>query len=150
MTSHFSFGEPEQSTSDTGIKFWRKSPAVGSTEMHCPFGARISTLENALVAVASRLFASAAADGWRVPPARDTGTGVVGLAVGIPPAPAFVVMLAEEDAAEVGALLDAAALLALVLAAGAVDCAAPFVLVALAVLAVLVLKRLADLVLLPD
>lgn len=37
----------------------------------------------ARVAVLSRLFASAAEEGWRVPPAPETGTGVEGLEVSV-------------------------------------------------------------------
>lgn len=99
MTSHFSFGAPVQSTRPTGMRFSRKSPAVGSTEMHWPLGARIETALNARVAVSSRWFASAAAEGFSVPPARETGTGSVGLAE-IPvatPAPAAVVVVAAPD-----------------------------------------------------
>ncbi len=69
MMSHFSFGVPEQSTSETGIRFSRKSPAVGLTNRHCPLGARSSTPEKALVAALSRVVASAAEEGCRVPPA---------------------------------------------------------------------------------
>jgi hypothetical protein len=98
MTSHFSFGEPEHSTREMGIKFCRKSPAVGSTNRHFPLGARISTLEKTRVAVSSRSWASAAAVGFRVPPALDTGTGSVGLKVGIPcpPLPPLAVVAVEE------------------------------------------------------
>lgn len=84
MTSHFSFAVPAQSTSPTGIRFCRKSPAVGSTDRHWPFGARISTSLKARVAEPSRCCDSAAAVGFRVPPARETGTGVVGLALAVP------------------------------------------------------------------
>lgn len=107
--------------------------------MHCPLGARISTLAKARVAVPSRLCASAAAEGLRVPPAREIGTGVVGLVVGMAlPAPALVVMEAD---ATLEAVLDAevlaadALLAADVLAVEAVACA---------VLRVLVRKRVPD------
>ncbi len=92
MRSHFSFGEPVQSTSETGIRFSRKSPAVGSMKRHCPFGARIETLLKARLAVSSRWCDWAAAVGCRVPPARDTGTGSVGFTEGMPPAPAPVLV----------------------------------------------------------
>ena len=107
MISHFSFGAPVQSTTETGIRFCLKSPAVGSTERHCPFGSRIDTPSKARTAVSSRWCDSAAAVGCSVPPARDTGTGVVGLAVGMPPASspssgaALALGAAEETAAAV-------------------------------------------------
>lgn len=76
MKSNFSPGAPVQSTSSTGIKFSRKSPAVGFTERHFPSAADFSdTEEKARVAVSSRWLASAAAEGLRKPPARDTGIG---------------------------------------------------------------------------
>lgn len=81
--SHFSFATPVHSTRDTGIRFCRKSPAVGSMERQRPLGSRMETPEKARVAVASRRWACAAAEGWRVPP-RETGTGVVGLEVEMP------------------------------------------------------------------
>jgi hypothetical protein len=65
-----------------GIKFLRKSPAVALTERHFPSAADFSdTEENARVALSSRWLASAAAEGLRKPPARETGIGdaVVGL-----------------------------------------------------------------------
>lgn len=80
MTSHFSLDVPAQSTNETGTRFARKSPAVGSTNKHCPLGARISTLAKALVALSSRRFASAAAVGSKSPP-RPTGTAAVGIAM---------------------------------------------------------------------
>jgi hypothetical protein len=143
--------------------------------MHWPLGARISTLEKVRVAVVSRWWALAAAEGLRVPPARETGTGVVGLVVGMPALAAGVVAGEEAAAAaldagalegtatEAGSLdagagaleaatLDAGALLSTpdsVLAAGAVlvGWAAPAVLVALVVFG---RKRLADRVRRPD
>ena len=78
-------------------------------KIHCPLGARIETPENALVAVASRWWASAAADGCRTPPAPETGTGAVGLAVGMPPGAAVVGRtdeLTSEPAAADTALLN--------------------------------------------
>lgn len=80
MTSHFSLAVPEQLVSDTGMRLPRKSPAVGSTNRHSPLGARISTLVNALVALSSREFASAAAVSLNSPP-RPAGISVVGMAV---------------------------------------------------------------------
>lgn len=102
MTSHFSFGVPPQSTSAMGIRFSRKSPAVGSTNRHWPFGARIPAPLKARVAVSSRCCDSATALGFKVPPARDTGTALVGLGMA---APASVVSPAEpgpEEAVSVG------------------------------------------------
>lgn len=64
------------------MRFCRKSPAVGSMERQSPLGSRMETPEKARVAVASRRWACAATEGWRVPP-WETGTGVVGLAVGM-------------------------------------------------------------------
>jgi hypothetical protein len=86
MRSNFSFAAPEQGTSETGIRFCLKSPAVGSTERHWPLAALMLAPVKARVAASSRSCASAAAEGWRTPPARETGTGVVGLVLGILPA----------------------------------------------------------------
>jgi hypothetical protein len=61
------------------MRFCLKSPAVGSMKRHWPEEDLMDTEENARIAVVSRGLASAAEDGWRVPPARETGTGVVGL-----------------------------------------------------------------------
>lgn len=83
MRSNFSFRLPVHGCRLTGIKFWRKSPAVGLMKRHCPFEAFSETEEKARVAVLSRAFASAAEDGWSVPPAPETGTGVDGLAVSV-------------------------------------------------------------------
>lgn len=78
-------------------------------------GARISTPEKARVAVASRLWASAAAEGWRLPPALETGTGVVGLAVGTPPAAPPVTAAVAEVEMELEPALAVAALVGFVL-----------------------------------
>lgn len=50
-----------QSVRATGMRFILKSPAVGSTERHCPLGARILVLLTARTAVSSRCWASSAA-----------------------------------------------------------------------------------------
>jgi hypothetical protein len=63
----------------TGIRFCRKSPAVGSMKRHCPLEVFIEAEEKARVAVVSFGLDSAAAEGWRTPPARETGTADVGL-----------------------------------------------------------------------
>ena len=47
---------------------------------HWPLASLIEADEKARVAVLSRGLASAAEEGWRTPPARETGTGVVGFA----------------------------------------------------------------------
>jgi hypothetical protein len=83
MRSNFSFRLPVQGCMLTGTKFCLKSPAVGLMKRHCPFAALRETPVKARVAVSSRLFASAAEDGWRVPPAPETGTGVDGLEVSV-------------------------------------------------------------------
>jgi hypothetical protein len=83
MRSNFSFKLPVHGCRFTGIKFWRKSPAVGLIKRHCPLEALRETEVNARVAVLSRLFDSAADDGCSVPPAPETGTGVEGLAVSV-------------------------------------------------------------------
>jgi hypothetical protein len=83
-------------------------------------GARIDTLVKALVAVPSRLFASAAAVGCKVPPAPDTLTGVVGLKFRMPPAPAPVPELAV-----VLAVVTLAVVLTVTLAEVLVPAAAP-------------------------
>jgi hypothetical protein len=93
ITSNFSFGVPAQVTKDTGIRFSLKSPAVGSTNKHCPFGACIETDVKARVAVSSLSCDSATAEGTKVPPARDTGTASVGF--GIPPTATLVITGAE-------------------------------------------------------
>lgn len=80
IRSNFSPADPVQGWRVTGIKFWRKSPAVGSTKRQFPSAALSETEEKARTAVPSRGLDSAAADGWRTPPARETGTAVVGLA----------------------------------------------------------------------
>ena len=82
--SHFSFADPLHSTSCMGIKFSRKSPAVGSIKRHLPSGALMEILLKARVAVSSRWWDSATAVGCNMPPARETGTASVGLKLGIP------------------------------------------------------------------
>jgi hypothetical protein len=79
MISNFSPAAPVQSATVTGMRFCRKSPALGSMERHWPEEVLMEADVNARVAVSSRGFASAAADGLRTPPARETGRGVVGL-----------------------------------------------------------------------
>lgn len=73
------------------------------------------------------MWASAAAEGWRLPPALETGTGVVGFAVGIPPAPPPVTGAVAEVEMELEPALAVAALvgfvLVLVLAAAVVETA---------------------------
>lgn len=61
------------------MRFWRKSPARGSMVRQSPVEDFREVEEEARVAVVSFLLASAAADGLRTPPARETGRGVVGL-----------------------------------------------------------------------
>lgn len=68
-----------------GMRFCLKSPAVGSMKRHWPEDDLSETDVNARVAVVSRSLDSAAAEGWRTPPARETGTGVVGFVEGILP-----------------------------------------------------------------
>jgi hypothetical protein len=93
MKSNFSFALPLQSWTAMGIKFSLKSPAVGSMKRHCPLEALRDTAVNALVAVLSKACAWATALGCNSPPARETGTGVVGLKSGMPgPTGAFVVV----------------------------------------------------------
>ena len=86
MKSNFSFGLPSQSCTAMGIRFSLKSPAVGSMKRHCPFEALIDTPVKARVAVLSNCCASVTALGCNTPPARETGTGVVGLKFGMPEA----------------------------------------------------------------
>lgn len=102
MISKSSLGEPVHSAVWMGIKFSRKSPAVGSMKRHCPLGAFIGTDENARVAVSSRGLDSATAEGWRMPPAPETVTGVVGLKsrmpeVSIPAGPVGAVAMAGAE-----------------------------------------------------
>lgn len=82
MRSNFSFSLPSQSCKATGIRFSLKSPVVGSIKRHCPFEALRDTPVKARVAVLSNTCASATALGCNSPPARETGTGVVGLEFG--------------------------------------------------------------------
>jgi hypothetical protein len=89
---------------------------------HCPFAALRETPVKARVAVSSRLFASAAEDGWRVPPAPETGTGVEGLEVSV------LMITSPEMADTAGAEIEevaeeAAAALLVVGAAPALDAA---------------------------
>lgn len=84
MTSNSSLGDPVQSAVWIWIKFSRKSPAVGFTKRHWPLGAFMGTEERKRVAVSSRGLDSVAAEGWRIPPAPLTVTGVVGLKVNTP------------------------------------------------------------------
>lgn len=102
MISNFSLGVPAQSTKETGMRFSRKSPAVGSMNRHWPFGACMLTEVKARVAVSSRSCDSATAVACKTPPARDTGTASVGL--GIPPVPTAVVTGVEavSEAVDVG------------------------------------------------
>lgn len=71
--SNFSPALPSHAFNCTGIKFSRKSPAVGSINRHCPSADFTLAEEKARVAVSSRTLASAAALGSRTAPARDTG-----------------------------------------------------------------------------
>jgi hypothetical protein len=97
IRSNFSFRLPSHGCRLTGIKFWRKSPAVGSMKRHCPLEAFRETEEKARVAVLSRWFDSAAEEGCRVPPAPETGTGVVGLAASVARTISPPVTAAAED-----------------------------------------------------
>ena len=54
------------------MRFSRKSPAVGSMNRHSPEDDLMATEEKARVAVSSRGLASAAAEGSRTTPARET------------------------------------------------------------------------------
>lgn len=65
----------------TGMRFCLKSPAVGSMKRQRPDEDLREMEEKAKTAVVSLGFDSAAREGTRVPPARETGTGVVGFAV---------------------------------------------------------------------
>lgn len=78
IISNFSPALPSHAFNCTGIKFSRKSPAVGSIERHRPSADFTLAEENARVAVSSRTLASAAALGSKTSPARDTGTADVG------------------------------------------------------------------------
>lgn len=82
---------PSHAFSCTGIKFSRKSPAVGSIKRHCPSADFTLVEEKARVAVSSRTLASAAALGSKTSPARDTGTADVG-----------TLLVAGEDTTSVG------------------------------------------------
>lgn len=93
IKSNFSFGLPLQSCIAIGIKFSLKSPAAGFMKRHCPFEALRDTPVNALVAVLSNCWASAAALGCNSPPARETGTGVVGLKFSTPEAAGISVVI---------------------------------------------------------
>lgn len=81
IMSNFSPARPSHVFNCTGIRFCRKSPAVGSMERQCPFAAFRLAEENARVAVSSRTLASAAASVFRTRPARDTGTADSGLLI---------------------------------------------------------------------
>ena len=70
---------PSQAFNVTGIKFSRKSPAVGSTKRHWPSEDLMAAEEKARVAVSSRILASAAAAELRTPPARATPISPVSL-----------------------------------------------------------------------
>ena len=108
--SNFWFGEPSHATTATGIRFWRKSPAVGSTDRHrSPPLARRLTPSRALVAVGSGVWASAASSGFSTPPARETGTGSVGFSAGIPEGGAVTAgaSASSEGAASVGVAVGA-------------------------------------------
>lgn len=78
ITSNFWPALPSHGFSCTGIKFSRKSPAVGSIKRHCPSADFRLAEEKARVAVSSRTLASAAASGFKTSPARDTATADVG------------------------------------------------------------------------
>lgn len=64
---------------------------------HWPLASLIETDEKARVAVLSRGLASAAEEGWRTPPARETGTGVVGFASASDCAAAAVVAATDDE-----------------------------------------------------
>lgn len=64
---------------------------------HWPLASLIETDEKARVAVLSRGLASAAEEGWRTPPARETGTGVVGFASTSDCAAAAVVAATDDE-----------------------------------------------------
>lgn len=78
MISNFSPALPSHAFNCTGIRFSRKSPAVGSIKRHFPSADFKLAEEKARVAVSSRTLASAAALGSKTSPARDTGTAEVG------------------------------------------------------------------------
>ena len=84
------------------MRFSRKSPAVGSMKRHCPEEDLIDAPVNARVAVLSRGFDSAAAEGLRTTPARETamtdGLAVVAVVAGA--AGAEVVMMGADDTDE--------------------------------------------------
>jgi hypothetical protein len=106
MKSHFSLEEPSQGLRAIGIRFSRKSPAVGSTKRQVPRADLRDTEVKARVAVVSKTLASAAAEGLRTPPARETGTAERGAAeVAVPDVVVggggVVVVLDEEAAAVV-------------------------------------------------
>lgn len=64
-------------------------------ERHLPSGALMLTLSRGRVAVSSNSWASAAAEGFKVSPARETGTGSVGLTDGMLAGAPVVDALAE-------------------------------------------------------
>lgn len=74
---------------------------MGSTNRHCPDASFNATDEKALTAVVSTALASAAAEGSSTPPARDTGRGDVGSAVGMEDADAAAVIATEDGDAGV-------------------------------------------------
>ncbi len=83
-----------------GIRFARKSPAVGSMNRHCPEDDLIETPVKARVAVSSRGFACAAAEGFKTLPARETAIteGLAGVAVVAGGAGAGVVVTGTTEA----------------------------------------------------
>jgi hypothetical protein len=85
-----------------GMRFSRKSPAVGSMKRHLPVESLMETEVKARVAVLSNGLASAAAEGLRTPPAPETEmTPVVELAdTGSAEGAEVTTASAEEVAAE--------------------------------------------------
>ena len=70
--SNFWPAVPSQAFTSTGMRFSLKSPAVALMDRHWPAADLRETEENARVAVSSRGFASAAAEGISTPPALAT------------------------------------------------------------------------------
>jgi hypothetical protein len=101
MKSNFSLAEPVHGCTAMGMRFSRKSPAVGSMKRQSPLASVMETPVSARVAVLSNSWAAAAAVGTSSPPARETGTGVVGFPTSVGGAAAEPDDDAEADSDEV-------------------------------------------------
>jgi hypothetical protein len=105
MKSNFCDRDPSQGLRVIGMSSSRKSPAVGSIKRQRLVEERMVTFVKARVAVGSKGLAAAAAEGLRMPPARETemtvleaGTVVVAVSTALVVAGAIIVTVTVVEA----------------------------------------------------